>query len=76
ERWHDEQWHGEQCHGERCKLQALRVYVRREEDAPAVMAACRRRFGETLPIIPLKSAICRRELLVEIEGVASVPTPI
>ena len=62
------------CH--RNKLQALRVYVRHEKDAPAVMVACRRRFGEKLPIIPLKSAICRRDLLVEIEGVAAVPTPV
>jgi len=59
--------------GDRCELQALRVYISHEEDAPATMAACRRQFGDDLPIIPLKSAICRRELLVEIEGVASMP---
>ncbi len=54
------------------ELQALRVYVRHEEDALAVMNACRQRFGDDLPIMPLKSAICRRDLLVEIEGVASM----
>ncbi len=59
--------------GGRCSLEALRVYIRHDEDAPAVVAHCRRHFGEALPIIPLKSAICRRELLLEIEGVASGP---
>lgn len=57
-----------------CRFEALRVYVRRDEDAPSVMARCRNYFGDQLPMIPLKSAICRRELLLEIEGVASVAT--
>ncbi len=54
-----------------CSLEALRVYIRHEHDAPTVIARCRQHFGAALPIIPLKSAICRSELLLEIEGVAS-----
>lgn len=55
-----------------CRFEALRVYVRHGDDAPAVLARCRRYFGDDLPMIPLKSAICRKDLLLEIEGVASV----
>lgn len=58
--------------GAPCDLEALRVYIRHEDDAPAVIEASRKHFGDKLPIIPLKSAICRNELLVEIEGVATV----
>lgn len=58
--------------GGRCDLHALRVYIRHEDHAPAVIAMTRRHFGDELPIIPLKSAICRSDLLLEIEGLAMV----
>ena len=57
-----------------CRFEALRVYVRHDDDADSVLERCRDYFGDQLPMIPLKSAICRRELLLEIEGVASVTT--
>jgi chorismate lyase / 3-hydroxybenzoate synthase len=56
--------------GQPCRLEALRVYIRHDEDAPDVIAMTRRHFGDDLGIIPLKSAICRSDLLLEIEGVA------
>lgn len=50
---------------------ALRVYIRHPEHTDDILAHCRRHFGADTPIIPLSSAICRQDLLVEIEGVAS-----
>ncbi len=50
-------------------LAKVRVYVRRPEDYEKCQAVCRRRFGD-LPTIYAQADICRRDLLVEIEGVA------
>ena len=50
-------------------LGLARVYVKRPEDFPAVRAVCRRRLG-TVPTTYVIADICRKELLVEIEGVA------
>ncbi len=47
----------------------LKVYVRDENDLPAVAAALDRRFGDRVPRILLHAAICRRELSMEIDGV-------
>ncbi len=57
--------------GSNLTYQALRVYVRHDHDAPAVQKRCRETFGEAMPMIPLRSAICRKDLLLEIEAVAS-----
>ncbi len=46
----------------------LKVYVRHPQDASAVAEAIRRRYGPTLPNLILQGDICRRELLVEIDG--------
>ncbi len=58
--------------GGEIRLEALRVYIRQEHQAEAVIARCRRHFGEHVPIMPLKSDICRKDLLLEIEGLASL----
>ncbi len=46
----------------------IRAYVRHPEDAGAVAKAICRRYGPTLPSLVLQADICRRELLVEIDG--------
>lgn len=52
---------------ERC--QALRVYLRHAEQAPALQPALRRAFGDRVSIRILHGDICRRELDIELEGV-------
>jgi chorismate lyase/3-hydroxybenzoate synthase len=51
------------------RLSSLKVYVRRALDAPMVRAALEGLLGP-LPALYLQADICRRELLVEVEGVA------
>jgi chorismate lyase / 3-hydroxybenzoate synthase len=46
----------------------LKVYVRDPDNAAAVHAALSRRLGPAVPCILLHGDICRRELLVEIDG--------
>lgn len=46
----------------------LKVYVRHPQDAFAVRAALARHLGSAVPCILLRGDICRRELLVEIDG--------
>lgn len=46
----------------------LKVYVRHPQDAPAVRAALARHLGPAVPCILLHGDICRKELLVEIDG--------
>jgi len=46
----------------------LKVYVRHPQDAPAVRAALARHLGSAVPCVLLHGDICRRELLVEIDG--------
>ena len=53
------------------RFAALKVYVRRPEDLPAVRAGVAARVGSALPVLYLQADICREELLVEIEGVAA-----
>lgn len=45
----------------------LKVYVRNTEDIPTVKAICRARFGP-VPTCIVQAAICRENLLVEIEA--------
>ncbi|MGI9433673.1 MAG: hypothetical protein ACR2Q4_02385 [Geminicoccaceae bacterium] len=56
--------------GDQQTLQSIRVYIRHAYQAPAIIAACKRQFGDRVAVIPLLSAICRRDLLLEIEGLA------
>ena len=46
----------------------LKVYVRHPQDAPAVQAALARHLGSRVPCVLLRGDICRKELLVEIDG--------
>jgi len=50
-------------------LAVVRVYVKRQEDYPAIKAICDERLGE-VPAIYTIADVCRPDLLVEIEGVA------
>lgn len=47
----------------------LKVYVRDLHDMPTVAAELDRRFGDSVPRILVHAAVCRHELLVEIDGV-------
>jgi chorismate lyase/3-hydroxybenzoate synthase len=47
----------------------LKVYLRRANDAQAVSAALRQELGEAVRFVLLGADICRRELLLEIDGV-------
>lgn len=47
---------------------ALKIYVRHAEDWPLLMPRVRDLFGSDTPIIALAGDICRRDLLLEIEG--------
>ncbi|MFN0132589.1 MAG: hypothetical protein ACKVW3_08690 [Phycisphaerales bacterium] len=51
----------------------LRAYVTRPEDDEAVVAAIERSFAGVRRVEVMRASICRRELLVEIEGVARTP---
>lgn len=46
----------------------LKVYVRRADDAPAIHAALRQQVESPAGIVLLHADICRRELLLEIDG--------
>jgi hypothetical protein len=46
----------------------LNVYLRHEEDYPAVNRRLSAEFGETAHIIYLLADICRTDLLIEIEA--------
>jgi chorismate lyase/3-hydroxybenzoate synthase len=47
----------------------LKVYVRRANDFLVIQDEVRRRVGTGTPVVYLEADLCRRELLVEIEGV-------
>lgn len=51
------------------RAQALRVYLRREEDQAVVLPRVRECFGAHTPIAVLRGDISRADLMVEIEGV-------
>lgn len=46
----------------------LKIYLRREADLPALQSALATRLAREVPRVILASDICRRELLVEIDG--------
>jgi chorismate lyase/3-hydroxybenzoate synthase len=50
----------------------LRVYIVRDEDAPLLQEMVIERFGRTARIEFAQADLCRRELLVEIEGLATL----
>lgn len=50
----------------------LRVYVVRDADAPLLREMVEERFGRTARIEFARADLCRRELLVEIEGLATL----
>jgi chorismate lyase / 3-hydroxybenzoate synthase len=50
----------------------LRVYIVRDTDAPLLREMVGERFGRTARIELAQADLCRRELLVEIEGVATL----
>lgn len=51
-------------------IKAARVYVRNSSDVPAIRAAFEAELGEGVPVpLYLQGTICRRELLIEIDGV-------
>ncbi len=49
------------------KYAFVRVYVKNEEDIPAVRSICKEHFGK-VPMTIVKADICRADLLVEIEA--------
>ncbi|WP_447729096.1 chorismate transformation enzyme, FkbO/Hyg5 family [Pseudoxanthomonas suwonensis] len=51
----------------------LKVYVRHPEHAAEVAAALEANLGRQVPRLLLHAQVCRRELLVEIDGVHGVP---
>ena len=53
------------------RFEALRIYIKREEDAPEVISAIRERW-KGVPVHFLKADICRPELLLEVEGTGTV----
>ncbi len=53
----------------------LTVYLRRRTDYATVRQALERRLPKAHPTVYLRADICRADLLVEIEGVASMPAP-
>jgi chorismate lyase/3-hydroxybenzoate synthase len=48
---------------------ALKLYVHDTDDAAVATTAVRRRFGQDAPLLVLQGEVCRRGLMVEIEGV-------
>ncbi|WP_406141722.1 FkbO/Hyg5 family chorismatase [Streptomyces sp. NBC_01089] len=50
-------------------LRVPKVYVRHANDIPAVRAVCEERLGAGVEVKYLNVAVCRRDLLVEIEGI-------
>ncbi|MFD4139754.1 MULTISPECIES: FkbO/Hyg5 family chorismatase [unclassified Streptomyces] len=54
-------------------LRLIKVYVRHDRDIPTVRAACEEALGAGVDVKYLNVAVCRDDLLVEIEGI--VPGP-
>ncbi|MEJ0086079.1 MAG: hypothetical protein WDO72_10370 [Pseudomonadota bacterium] len=52
----------------RVRLESLKVYLRNREDYPRLIPRIRRLFAVEAEPLVLRADICRRELLVEIEG--------
>ena len=54
-------------------LRSLRVHVRRADDAAAVIAAVQELDLDAIDLECVQAPLCRKELLVEIEGMAECP---
>jgi chorismate lyase/3-hydroxybenzoate synthase len=52
------------------RMSLLKIYVRGQTDLAALRKLIAARFGRETPALLLKADICRRDLLVEIEGIA------
>ncbi len=52
-------------------LALLKIYVRSELDPAPLRVRIARTFGDNIPLLFLRADICRRELLIEIEGLAT-----
>lgn len=61
--------HGIETRHDAWPLSYLRAYVKRREDLPVVRKICQKAFGD-IPAHFVQADICRRDLLVEMEGVA------
>lgn len=71
-----EVWRNLECLRERAgatRPLALRIYVRREADYPAIRDFLAARLDPDVVTLYLHADICRAELLVEIEGVYDMP---
>jgi chorismate lyase/3-hydroxybenzoate synthase len=55
------------------RFSPVKVYLRCAEDRPIVERILQEELGEETPILYLQADICRPELLVELEGLASEP---
>lgn len=65
--------HGLSRHHTLADLDHLKVYVRHREDIPAVRRICADRLARAATVAILNTDIARSDLLVEIEGVVTVP---
>jgi chorismatase len=54
------------------RLREVRVYCPRAIDDAAMREVCAREFRNVAQVEVLRADLCRSELLVEVEGVASV----
>ena len=54
---------------------AHKIYVRHPEDWPAIREVLSQSLQSSQPVLPLHADICRRDLLVEIEGVYGLASP-
>lgn len=61
--------------GVRLDFRMLRVYLRQTMDPADLQPILARRFGHGVRLFFLRGDICRRDLLVEIEGIAEGPPP-
>lgn len=59
------------CPAEKASLISIRVYIKKSEDISVVREICNKYFLQ-LPVIYVVADICRPELLVEIEGFATI----
>ncbi len=50
------------------RIAALKIYVRHAEDWPLLQPRVRTLFGSDAPLLAMAGDICRRDLLLEIEG--------
>ncbi|MBR6437067.1 MAG: hypothetical protein IKS45_11210 [Thermoguttaceae bacterium] len=51
------------------QLAFLRVYIKRPEDYEEIAEVCRKRCGDSVPMVFTVTDVCRPELLVEMEGI-------